>query len=286
MIKHTLKPVSYLVIGHITQDLLPGGLYAMGGTATYAALTAAALGHQVGIVTSYDCGSGSVDFGESVQIACQPARATTTFENRYAGNNRLQYLHARAEELTFDSIPEIWRNSPLVHIGPVAWECAPALVGKLAESAFVGITPQGWLRKMDSRGGIHYTRWTVAERVLPLASAVVLSIEDVAGDASLIAHFSSLARLLVVTYGGDGCVLFQNGRADKIPAPRCVEIDPTGAGDIFATAFFSVLYAGVAPIPAVRFATCLASHSVEFRNLDGIPQLKDVESCRSMKVEL
>ena len=46
-----LQPVDYLVVGHITQDLTPDGPR-LGGTATYSALTARALGLQVGVVTS------------------------------------------------------------------------------------------------------------------------------------------------------------------------------------------------------------------------------------------
>ena len=47
------EPVDYLVIGHVTQDVLPNG-FALGGTASYSALTAKAAGLRVGIVTSCD----------------------------------------------------------------------------------------------------------------------------------------------------------------------------------------------------------------------------------------
>ena len=36
----SLSPIDYLVVGHITRDLLPAGRSAVGGTAAYAALTA------------------------------------------------------------------------------------------------------------------------------------------------------------------------------------------------------------------------------------------------------
>ena len=45
------KPIDYLVIGHITTDLTDAG-FRLGGTATFSSLTANALGHSVGIVTS------------------------------------------------------------------------------------------------------------------------------------------------------------------------------------------------------------------------------------------
>ena len=43
----------YLVIGHVSKDLLPNGEGARaGGTATYSALTAQKLGLQAGVITS------------------------------------------------------------------------------------------------------------------------------------------------------------------------------------------------------------------------------------------
>jgi len=47
----SLQPVDYLVIGHVAADVTPTGLQ-LGGTVSYAGLTARALGVRVGIVTS------------------------------------------------------------------------------------------------------------------------------------------------------------------------------------------------------------------------------------------
>ncbi|MBI3733145.1 MAG: hypothetical protein HY259_06765 [Chloroflexi bacterium] len=46
--------MDYLVIGHITKDLLPGGGYAIGGTSTYSALSAQRLGLNTARAASYD----------------------------------------------------------------------------------------------------------------------------------------------------------------------------------------------------------------------------------------
>ncbi len=47
----TIEPVDYLIIGHITQDITPTGLV-IGGTASYASLTARSFGIKVGVVTA------------------------------------------------------------------------------------------------------------------------------------------------------------------------------------------------------------------------------------------
>ena len=45
------QPLDYLVIGHVTQDLVNGGVM-LGGTASYSTMTAHALGLRTGLVTS------------------------------------------------------------------------------------------------------------------------------------------------------------------------------------------------------------------------------------------
>ena len=49
-----IEPVDYLIIGHITLDLTPDGPR-LGGTVTYSALMAQALGLRVGIERNCKC---------------------------------------------------------------------------------------------------------------------------------------------------------------------------------------------------------------------------------------
>ena len=56
-----IEPVDYLIIGHITRDLTPDGPH-LGGTVTYSALMAQALGLRVGIVTSRGTAAPSRSF--------------------------------------------------------------------------------------------------------------------------------------------------------------------------------------------------------------------------------
>ncbi len=70
---------------------------------------------------------------------------------------------------------------------------------------------------------------------------MVLSDEDVGGDKSLVAQYASQTRLLVVTHGTTGCTVYTQGQTRSLLAPPVHEIDPTGAGDIFAAVFFVAL---------------------------------------------
>lgn len=111
------------------------------------------------------------------------------------------------------------------------------------------------------------------------ANAVVISREDVNGDHELIEQMAHQTRMLAVTEGAEGCVLYWNGDRRRFRAPEVKEVDATGAGDVFATAFFIRLLRTRDPWEAARFATLLASHSVTRVGLEGIPTQAEIESC-------
>ena len=64
----------------------------------------------------------------------------------------------------------------------------------------------------------------------------------------------------------------------KFRAPTVKEVDPTGAGDVFAAAFFIRLYQTRDPWEAARFATQLASISVTRPGISGIPTPSEVKA--------
>ncbi|MCX6027237.1 MAG: hypothetical protein NTY23_13450, partial [Chloroflexi bacterium] len=141
----------YLLIGHVTRDLLPAG-ERLGGTVTYAGLTAAAWGLTVGAVTS--CAAGQdLDALSALRLFRLPAAHTTTFENLCQGSAREQIIHHVAERLAPAAVPLEWRRAPLVHLGPVADEVDLGVIDLFPQS-FVGVTPQGWMRAWDEAGRV------------------------------------------------------------------------------------------------------------------------------------
>jgi sugar/nucleoside kinase (ribokinase family) len=271
-----MQPLDYLVIGHVTRDLV-GSSFALGGTAVYAARTAQALGCQVGVVTSAD---PCLDLSEAlndVLIARRLAQTSTTFENIYTGSGRRQVIHSVASPLGLDAVPSEWQ-ARLVHVGPVARECDPALVSSF-EGTFVGVTPQGWMRQWDDAGYVDRRRWEKAGQVLPHADAVVLSEEDVGGDRSVVAEYVHRTRCLALTQGAAGCTVYADGDVRRFPAPRVDEVDSTGAGDVFATSLFYALQRGHDAWMAARFANCIAARSVTRSGLFGTPLKEEVTRC-------
>lgn len=272
-----LEPIDYLIIGHLTRDLLPDGTR-LGGTAAYAALTARALGLRVGVLTACeDCLSTPELDQVGIQVVGLRSDETTTFENKYTPTGRIQYLHKLAPTLDYSMIPEPWRTTPIIHLGPVAREVDPTLARSFPDS-FVGLTPQGWFRTWDEEGRVSFTEWPEASFVLQHANAAVISIEDVRGNESIVEEMSSSIRVLVVTEGANGARLYWNGDLRRFRPPQMTEIDPTGAGDIFAAAFFTRLSTTRDPWEAARFATNLAAYSVLRYGLDGVPRPEEVQA--------
>ena len=271
-----LEPVDYLVIGHLACDITAEGLR-LGGTAAYAALMADALGLRVGVVTAWG-GEVALDALEGIKVQSVPTQYSTTFENTYTPTGRVQHIHHIATDLTFESVPEVWRRAPIVHVGPIAGE-AKSLVDGNFPSSLLGLTPQGWLRKWDRTGKVGPGDWPESQTVLARAGATVLSIEDVGGDEDIIEGMANASRVLAVTEGPAGARLYWNGDLRRFRAPSLEEVDATGAGDIFAAAFFWRLYMTRDPWAAARFATHLASFSVKRRGLDGIPTREEIQTC-------
>jgi sugar/nucleoside kinase (ribokinase family) len=270
----SLQPVDYLAVGHAAVDLTPQGRQ-LGGTVSYAALTARALGMQVGIVTSAGI-DAPLQALDGIQVFNIPTENSTTFENIKTQNGRKQILHHRAALISFDHIPHAWRDAPIVHLAPIAQEVDVAMAGQFP-SSFVGVTPQGWMRAWDGNGRVEAKAWENSEQVLGRAGGVVLSVEDVYRDLEQVEWMAHHTRLLCLTEGESGAVLYWNGDRRRFRPPFMEEVDSTGAGDIFAAAFFVRLHQTRDPWEAARFATSLAAHSVARPGLDGIPTQREIE---------
>ncbi|MEX2161279.1 MAG: PfkB family carbohydrate kinase [Anaerolineales bacterium] len=263
-----LESLDYLAIGHITIDLTPDGPR-LGGSAAYAALTARALGWRAGILTAWaeDLSLGPL---ADLPIVNLGAEHSSTFENIYTSTGRLQHYHGDAPFLEFHLIPPVWRTPRVLHLAPVAREVSPRIL-KYFDESFLGVTPQGWLRDWDEGGHVHATDWEEGEHVLGRVDAAVLGLEDVNGNAAQVERLAAACPTMVVTDGENGATLYAHGAEKHIPAPAASSIDSTGAGDIFAAAFFIRLFQNGEPAEAAGFAARLAARSTERLGLDSIP---------------
>ncbi len=273
-----LPPVDYLAFGHLTVDLTPSG-QRLGGTVSYASLAARALGLRVGIVTSGGP-EAPLEALAGIQMVMIPSPCSTTFENIYLPTHeRIQILHHRAEDITPEHIPLEWRTAPILHLAPLVQEF-PHYLASNVKASLVGLTPQGWMRGWDAGGRIHPVPFENAAEILPGIGAMVISLEDVGGDEEQVEYFAHHTRLLAVTDASAGSILYWNGDRRRFNAPKVKEVDATGAGDIYAAAFFVRLYTTRDPWEAARFATQFAAYSVTRPGLEGIPTEEEIQACR------
>ena len=263
-----------LILGNVTRDVAPGAPdgFTFGGTATFASLAASRLGRRTALVTAAAHEPGLSGIFRDVDVEVVQSSATTTFENVYAPNGRVQYVRAVASPLVPTDIPDAWRRAPMVHFGPIAQELTRDLLDVFPSTALIGATLQGWLRAWSPDDGrVSPVAWRHAETYLDRLDVITFSAEDLGGDMVLVEEYATRARLAVVTENRHGCVVWQHGSRRRFPAYDVEEVDPTGAGDVFATAFL-IRYGETRDIEtAAQFANCVASFVVEGRGAEAIP---------------
>ncbi len=282
------SPLQFLTVGHVTRDEHADGSFSLGGTVTFAALTAYCLGLEAAIVTCADNQFAKLLPASlpGIELALRPCDATTTFVNLYHEGFRTQYLRARGETLSAEDIPTSWLDAPIVLLGPLAQELPSEVVQLFPrrQGAIIAATPQGWLRRWDENGRVWPTPWSEAEAILPMLDVLILSHDDLLPFAdgsrteadAMLMRWSTHVPLLVATDGRHGATLFQHGTTERFSAYPTLEVDPTGAGDVFAAAFLTHLYRNGDPRAAVDFANCVASISIEHQAATGIPTLEMV----------
>ena len=264
----------YLVAGHLVQDVVAGG-FTPGGTALYATVAARRLGVETAVLTSA-APDADLSVLEGAHVCVIPAEQSTSMENRYGPGGRVQYLFSRATLLVPEHVPAEWLGTPIVHLGPIADEVDPT-IATLFPRALRAATPQGWLRRTDSDKRVWHVRHEQVVRRLPELDVVVMSDEDVAGDEDAVDAYRERVRIVILTHGARGATVYTASTALEVPAFPAHEVDPTGAGDVFAAAFL-IRYHQVADLlDSARFAAAAASYVVEGPGASTTPTLSQVE---------
>lgn len=271
------EPIDYLLIGHMTADLTPQGR-TVGGTVSYAIRTVHAFGLRAGLVTSALPTEPLLnDLAPFGQIVVVPGSNTTTFENLYTDHGRVQYIRGVAAEITTADIPPAWRTAPLVHFAPIAGEADdPALLDLFPDSTIMA-TLQGWLRRWDDDGRVYFRRWNRAETLRRL-NILVFSEEDIAEAPELIDELAPQTHSLFFTQAERGGIHFEYGVPTRYETPFREVVNPTGAGDVFASSLLCALYVTGSIRTATRVAAELAAESVTRFAIDGTPTAAEVRA--------
>jgi 1D-myo-inositol 3-kinase len=273
-----------VLVGHVTRDLEttdPTGSYRIGGTVSFAAVVATRLGRHATIITRAAPTTDLSELPPEVDLHVLPSPVTTTFANVYTPQGRVQYCYSQAHPISVEDVPPQLQAPRAVLLGPLVNEIGPDVASVFADSALVGAVPQGWMRRWDEDGRVFSKPWETSSEILPHLDVLVLSLEDIANDLSRLDPWLEQVPLLVLTEYHDGSTVYRrldDGTIEvvKIPPRRAVEFDPTGAGDVFATAFMIRLQETDDPVESARFANITASFSVEHPGVSGIPSRAQV----------
>jgi sugar/nucleoside kinase (ribokinase family) len=250
----------------------------MGGSVSYATTTAVQMGCRVGVVTSVGPGLDLEAALPGAEIVCHTAAATTVFENIYLNGRRKQILHQRADVLTCAQIPRSWRRAPMVYLGSIDQEIDPSVFDCFADDSLVCVVPQGFFRRWDDDGRVSFAEWNPPEAILRRINVLVLSELDVPDPDDLVRAWESSIGIIVVTRAERGATVCRAGESCHYPARPAHQVDPTGAGDVFAAAFLIRLAELGDPCEAAAFANAAASFSIEKPGVRGIPLRSQVEA--------
>jgi sugar/nucleoside kinase (ribokinase family) len=251
-----------LALGHVSRDRRPGG-DVLGGSVTYGTLTARRLGWEAAILTS-----AGPDFDPERELAGVPvfvrrSSATTRFVNEYdEDGTRHQLVTARADDVGLEPLPESWRDPDALLLGPLVGELGDPFATAL-EAGCVGAIAQGYVRAVDEEGRVSAREWPRPERDLLGVHVLFLSEQDLPDADARARDFLAQVPMVALTRGWRGLTLVTRQGCHDVPTLPRPEVDPTGAGDVFAAAFLVRYQETGDPLEAAAFGACAASCAVE-----------------------
>jgi sugar/nucleoside kinase (ribokinase family) len=265
-----------LAVGHVTWDKREGR-DVLGGSVSYSSLTAQKLGWEVGVLTA-----AGPDFEPErdlpgIQVFVRRSKATSRFENRYdADGARHQRLLSRADDVDFSVLPDAWRDPDVLLLGSVAREI-PHHAARAFDAKVVGALAQGWLRDFEPDGRVTACPWHDPGLDLQGVHTIFLSVQDVDGDFQRAKDLLAHVPMVAYTRGWEGMDLLTREANHAVPTLPRPEVDPTGAGDVFAASFLVRYHETEDPEEAAAFASCAASCCVEGIGTSALGDRAEVE---------
>ncbi len=277
MVKADLDIVSHIVLDDKTlfrkQSERKLGLQ-LGGPVAYATVAIPLFSSMVRGITAYgsDLPTKYVSFLTSFDnytIHNNPSKCTTKFHHEIHHEYRTMYVNSLANPL--DNFFMDLEKAKNCFISPVFHEIKPKTVLK-AKSEYDGIVAgdiQGFIRNKDREGKISKNfQDPFLQDLIKKLDIVKYSINEVKGathKTSLKDILSSLPKnnIQIITMGNRDLIYSNRGKHFKLTPPNVKELDPTGAGDVFMTAFL-LKYIQTQELDfALSFGCALASEHVK-----------------------
>jgi 1D-myo-inositol 3-kinase len=147
------------------------------------------------------------------------------------------------------------------------------------DSRVRGISLQGALRERlaDDRIRARRDAISAARQIARAGDLAFLSDEDTAQPDRLARALARTGVTVVVTHAERGASLHHGSQVHLFPAYSATVVEPTGAGDCFATAFTVRFHESGSLEEAMRFALVAGSLAVEGEGVAGIPNRAAIE---------
>ncbi len=239
---------------------------------------AQALGGDVTLVTSLEPAfDRSVLEGLDVRSADGVLpRYANTYDER---GHRTQLLLATGSPLELLPVLRPGETFDLVFYAPAFHEFAKAPLR--FKGAIVGVSLQGTLRSVtdDHRVVPRANPLGACARMARAGWITFFSEEDTADPEGLARGLAARSTVAVLTRGYNGATLFElDGTTQHWAALPANPVEPTGAGDCFATAFMVRLTETESLEQAMQFALAAGALAVERPGLAGIADRAEIEA--------
>lgn len=273
----------FVVIGHVVRDLTPEG-WRLGGTATFAAVQAQRLGLRAGIVTRISSDVSPTDALPGVAFAGRASEHTTSFQNIYERGRRRQRVPAQAAAVEAQDVPAAWQRAPISLVGPVCRE-VPSTMASSLSSPLIGVSAQGWLRALDRQRHVRRRAWR-GDPFWSNAHVLFVSREDLGRRQDQVDRWLDDVPVVIVTRDRGGARVHERRRWRAMDAFPAHEVDPTGAGDIFAAAFLVRYHETNDTTHAMRFAGAAAACAVEAPGVERVATRDVIEQRMAQHPEI
>jgi len=263
--------MKFLVIGNLTKDIIRTKTeekVVFGGSSSYCSITAAKLGCE-----AYVLSRGNHELDEWVRelkdhrigVELQKSQNVTTFVNDYTYDPRIQHVLSDAGKIKFTAK----KKMDIIHIGPVFNEINLECVKEARKNCkLLSLDVQGFLRVVKNKQVVNkfWDEWRDFLKfvdILKLGEYEISSLsrkkkyEDVYNEVLDVG-----VKVIELTLGERGAII-AGEKIYKIPAYRTIIIDPTGCGDVFASAFAIRYFETKDEMESGLFASAAASFVVE-----------------------
>lgn len=266
---------NYLSIGLVSKDLIisPHGKYSfLGGSVIYSSIQASLLSWRSYIITAI----GKSDVEELLGLIRKFAINTLeiqiyegeslSFINDYdEKGHRIQRIN---REFSYMLKPNIEKKFDVIHLGPILNEINEEFIKKAREkSRFLVLDAQGLCRKLKDLE-IHLEKINLSKESLAMLDVIKFDREEFLSSFDFDSFFKlyneNIFKILIITMSEKGSLLFKKEKIFFAPSMKPKKlVDPTGAGDVFLTAF-SIEYFKRRNIErALSFATAASCLSLE-----------------------